>query len=186
MPLTSVQTQYFDGPGALYPGQLADSGSAMLQTAVRSFITETLIYPGRFVVKGTVNAQTDNVLTPYKVKQVLAGSVIADVVGVAVRGHATDTTNDANNEAVTLRATTMNAVAELHSGAIIGADVPPGVTIAHNDPVYVSVSHVSIPVGKATNAAGTGLIGPIVGCAWYGAAAAGSVGRIRLNTATNV
>lgn len=185
MPLTSVQTQFFDGPGPLYPGQLADSGSAMLQTKVRSFATETLVYPGRFVVKGTANAQTDNILTPYKVKQVLAGSVIADVVGVAVRGAATDTTNDALNEAVTLRATTMTPVAELGSDAIVGAEVPAGITIAHNDPVYVSVSHASIPVGKASNAAAAGLIGPIPGAVWYGAASAGSVGRIRLSATVN-
>lgn len=186
MALNAVQTAFYDAPGPLFPGQLADDGSARRVTGVRSYITETLLYPGRFVVKGAANAQTDPVQTPYKVKQVLAASVIADVVGIAVRGHATDSTNDANNEAVTIRATTMNAVAELHSGAIIGAEVPPGVTIAHNDPVYVSVSHATIPVGKATNAPGTGLIGPIVGCAWYGAAAAGTVGRIRMNTATTV
>lgn len=186
MPLTSVQTTFTDAPGPGYPGQLADDGSARRVTAVRSFRTESLIYPGRFVVKGAANAQTDPLLTPYGVKQVLGASVLADLVGIAVRGHATDSTNDANNEAVTIRATTMNAVAELHGGAIIYAEVPPGVTIAHNDPVYVSVSHATIPVGKATNAAGTGLIGPVVGCAWYGAAAAGTVGRIRLNTATNV
>lgn len=186
MASTAVQTAFYDAPGPLYPGQLADDGSARRVTAVRSFITETLLYPGRFVVKGANNTQSDPVLTPYKVKQVLSTSVIADVVGVAVRGHATDSTNDANNEAVTIRATTMNAIAELHGGAIIGVDVPPGVTIAHNDPVYVSVSHATIPVGKATNAAGTGLIGPIVGAGWYGAAAPGTVGRIRLNTITSV
>lgn len=186
MASNAVQTAFYDAPGPLYPGQLADDGSARRISAVRSFATETLLFLGRFVVKGGANAQSDPLLTPYKVKQVLAGSVIADIVGIAVRGHATDSTNDANNEAVTIRATTMNAVAELHGGAIIGAEVPAGVTIAHNDPVYVSVSHATIPVGKATNAAGTGLIGPIVGCAWYGAAAPGSVGRIRMNTATTV
>ncbi|MNG03767.1 hypothetical protein D3C84_868610 [compost metagenome] len=73
----------------------------------------------------------------------------------------------------------MIPVAELGSGAIIGAEVPAGITIVHGDPVYMSVSHASIPVGAFSNAAATGLIA-ITGATWYGAAAASTIGRIKL------
>ena len=177
MALSSVQTTYFDAPGSLYPGQLADSGSALLEKAVRSFRTETILYMGRGVVKGTANGQNDPTLTPFGVKTPLSGSVLADFVGIALRTQASS--SDANGLATTLRATTMNPVAELGSGAIVGAVVPAGITIVHGDPVYMSVSHVSIPVGEFSNAAATGLIA-ITGATWYGAAAASTVGRIKL------
>lgn len=177
MSLTSVQTQFFDTFGALYAGQLADYSSDTLAKDVRSFRTETIITFGRGVVKGTANAQLDPILTPYGVKSVLSGSVDADFVGIAVLTESS--TSNATNDAVTLRATTMIPVAERGSGAIVGAQVPAGITIAHGDPVYMSVSHASIPVGGFSNAADTGLI-LLTGSTWYGAAAAGTVGRIKL------
>lgn len=177
MSLTSVQTQFFDTFGALYPGQLADYSSDTLAKDVRSFRTETIITFGRGVVKGTPNAQVDPILTPYGVKTVLAGSVDADFVGIAILTESS--TSNATNDAVTLRATTMIPVAERGSGAIVGALVPAGITIADGDPVYMSVSHATIPVGGFSNAAATGLV-LLTGPKWYGVAAAGTVGRIKV------
>lgn len=177
MSLTSVQTQFFDTFGPGYPGQLADYGSDTLTKEVRSFRTETIITFGRGVVKGTANAQIDPIMTPYGVKSVLAGSVLADFVGIAILTESS--TTSATNDAVTLRATTMIPVATLGSGAIVGAAVPAGITITDGDPVFMSVSHATIPVGAFSNAAATGLIA-ITGATWYGAAAASTVGRIKL------
>jgi hypothetical protein len=177
MSLTSVQTQVFDTFGALFAGQLADYASNTLAKDVRSFRTEDSVIFGRGVVKGTANAQGDPILTPYGVKTPLAGSLLADFAGIAILPESS--TSDANNLPTTVRETTMIPVAELGSGAIVGAVVPAGITIVHGDPVYMSVSHVSIPVGAFSNAAATGLIA-ITGATWYGAAAASTVGRIKL------
>ena len=177
MTLTAVQTAVYDTFGALYAGQLADYASNALVKEVRSFRTETVVVFGRGVVKGTVNTQNAPVRTPYGVKTPLAGSVLADVVGIAVLTQSSS--SDASNNAVTIRAETMIPVAELGSGAIVGAVVPAGITIVHGDPVYMSVSHATIPVGAFSNAADTGLIA-ITGSTWYGAAAAGTVGRIKI------
>lgn len=177
MTLQAVQTAVYDTFGALYAGQLADYASNALAKEVRNFRTETVIVFGRGVVKGTLNAQNDPILTPYGVKTPLAGSVLADFAGIAVLVQSSS--SDASNNAVTVRTETMIPVAELGSGAIVGAIVPAGITVAHGDPVFMSVSHVSIPVGAFSNAAATGLIA-ITGATWYGAAAAGTVGRIKL------
>lgn len=177
MSLTSVQTTVYDTFASLYAGQLADYGSNTLVNEVRSFRTEDLVVFGRGVVKGTVNAQSEPIFTPYGVKTPLAGSVLADFVGIAVLTESS--TSNANNLPVPVRATTMIPVAELGSGAIIGAEVPAGITITHGQPVYMSVSHATIPVGAFSNAADTGLIA-ITGATWYGAAAAGTIGRIKL------
>lgn len=177
MSLTSVQTTVYDTFGALYAGQLADYGSNTLVHEVRSFRTEDAIIFGRGVVKGTVNGQNDPVRTPYGVKTPLAGSVLADFVGIAVL--TPSSTSNSANLPTTIRATTMIPVAELGSKAIIGAEVPAGITIANGDPVFMSVSHATIPVGAFSNAADTGLIA-ITGATWYGAAAAGTIGRIEL------
>lgn len=177
MSLTSVQTQFFDTFGPLFAGQLADYASDTLNRQVLSYRTETIITFGRGVVKGTANAQIDPIMTPYGVKTPLAGSVLADFVGIAILTESS--TSNITNDAVTLRATTMIPVAQLGSGAIVGAVVPAGITIVDGDPVYMSVSHASIPVGAFSNAAATGLIA-ITGATWYGAAAAGTVGRIKL------
>lgn len=177
MTLQAVQTTVYDTFGALYAGQLANYGSNALVSAVRSFRTETQIVFGRGVVKGTVNTQNAPVRTPYGVKTPLAGSVLADFVGIGILTESSS--SDANNNATTIRATTMVPVAELGSGAIVGANVPAGITIAHGDPVFMSVSHATIPVGEFSNAAATGLI-EITGATWYGAAAASTVGRIKV------
>lgn len=177
MSLTSVQTAVFDTFGSLFAGQLADYATNTLNRQVLSFRTETVITFGLGVVKGTANAQIDPILTPYGVKTPLAGSVLADFVGIAILTESS--TVSATNTPVTLRATTMIPVAELGSGAIVGATVPAGITVADGDPVYMSVSHASIPVGAFSNAAAAGLIA-ITGATWYGAAAAGTVGRIKL------
>jgi len=178
MTLTAVQTAVFDTFGTLYVGQLADYSSNALIDGVRSFRTETVVNFGRGVVKGTANQQNDSVRTPYGVKTPLAGSVLADIVGIAILTQSSS--SNSSNEAVTVRAKTMIPVAEVGSGAIVGALVPAGITIAHGDPVYMSVSHATIPVGGFSNAAATGLIGPIVGATWYGAAAASTVGKIKI------
>lgn len=177
MTLQAVQTAVYDTFNPLFAGQLSNYGSNTLTVGVRNYRSETVLFLGRGVVKGTANTQNGPVRTPYGVKSPLAGSVLADFVGIAVLNAATS--SDASNNAVTIRTETMVAVAELGSGAIIGADVPAGITVAHGDPVYMSVSHASIPVGKFSNAADTGLIA-ITGATWYGPAAASTVGRIKL------
>lgn len=177
MTLQAVQTAVFDTFGALYAGQLAEYSSNALLDGIRSFRTENVIVFGRGVVKGTVNPQNAPVRTPYGVKTVLAGSVLADVVGIAILTQSSS--SNASNEPVTIRTETMIPVAERGSGAIVGAQVPAGITIAHGDPVFMSVSHATIPVGAFSNAADTGLIA-ITGSTWYGAAAAGTVGRIKI------
>lgn len=177
MSLTSVQTAVFDTFGSLYAGQLTDYASNTLAKEVRNFRTEDVIVFGRGVVKGTANAQNDPLLTPYGVKTPLAGSVLADFAGIAVLVQSSS--SNATNDAVTIRDTTMIPVAELGSGAIIGAAVPAGITVVHGDPVYMSVSHATIPVGAFSNAADVGLIA-ITGATWYGAAAASTIGRIKL------
>ncbi len=181
MPLSYVQNTYFDAPYAGYPGQFADDGSARLVTGVRSYITETLLVLGRFAVKGAVNSAVDAVMTPVKAKAPLSTSVAADFLGIVHRGDAND--SDANNNAVTIRATTMATIAERGSGAILYVEVPPGITIAHGDPVWVSVSHATIPVGAASNATATGLV-QLTDCTWYGAALPGGIGRIKLGGTT--
>ncbi len=177
MALTSVQTAVFDTFGALYAGQVSDYGSNSLESGIRSFRAEGSPILGRGVVKGTVNTQDGSILTPFGVKTPLAGSVLADVVGIAVLNDVS--ISDANNNPTTVRDNTMIAVAERGSKVIIGAKVPAGITIVHGDPVFMSVSHASIPVGEFSNAAATGLIA-ITGATWYGAAAATTVGRIFL------
>lgn len=182
MTQTAVQTAFYDAPGALFPGQLADAASAMLNGRVRSFRAESLLNFGRWVVKGTLNAQTDPIQTPYGIKAPIGSNVLGDFVGIACRPHASIT--DVNGNGQTVRATQMVPMAEPASagqtGIIVGAEVPAGITIADGDPVYISVSHATIPVGACSNAAATGLVGPHATAKWYGAAAAGSVGRIQL------
>lgn len=177
MSLTSVQTQFYDTFGQLYAGQLADYGSNTLNEGVRNYRAEDAVVFGRGVVKGTLNAPEDPVTTPYGAKTPLAGSVLADVVGIAILNQAAS--NNTDNEPTVTRFPTMIAVAEVGSGVIVGANVPDGITVAHGDPVYMSVSHATIPVGAFSNAADTGLIA-ITGATWYGAATAGTVGRIKL------
>jgi hypothetical protein len=173
-----VQTTFTDTPGPLYPGQIADSGTYSTNEEIRSYRTETVLYVGRGVVKGTANAQNDSILTPYGVKTPLAGSVLADIVGIAVRLSSVGA--DANGVATSNRATQMWPIAETGSKAHIAAEVPAAITIADGDAVYMSVSHVSIPVGAFSNAAATGMVGPIVGAKWVGAAAATTIGRIEI------
>lgn len=177
--MPAVQLTYTDGPGPRFPGQIDNAANYMYNEETRSYVLQNAVPAGRWVVRGTpVIGQYENVQTPFPVKAVLAGSVLADLVGVVVR--TASMSADANGLASQTRVPTMQAIADLSSEVIIGAQVPAGITIATGDPVYVSVSHASIPVGEASNAAATGLIGPVVGATWYGAAAAGTVGRIRL------
>lgn len=176
-----VQTTYTDAPGPLYAGQIANSSDWMFNRGLRSYIQQSLVAAGRWVVRAASpanNGQYDNVQTPFPVRAVQAASVLADLVGIVVRS--TSMSNDANGLAVPTRVPTMQTIADNGCGAIIGAEVPAGITIAHGDPVYVSVSHATIPVGAMSNAAATGLIGPVVGATWYGQAAAGSIGRVKI------
>lgn len=179
MSLTAVQTQFFDASNPLFAGQLADWAVQANPLGVNTYRTESLLIAGRGVVKGTNNAQGDPILTPYGVKAPLAGSVDADFVGIAVLSQALNT--DANNNAVTLRATTVHAICERSSISgeknRIGARA--WAAVAHGDPVYMSVSDATIPVGEFTNAAGTGRI-LIANATWYGPAASGTIGRIQL------
>lgn len=171
-----VQNAFYDTFGPRYPGQITEWGSLALAQNLRGYVVESGIH-GYGVVKGAAAVQNDPITVPYNVKAPVAGSVLADFVGILVRTDASNT--DALGNSVPVRYPTMGPVAELGSGVIIGATVPAGITVAHGDPVFMSVSHVSIPVGAFSNAAGTGLIA-ITGATWYGVAAAGTVGRIKL------
>lgn len=171
-----VQNTFTDTFGPYYPGQITEWGSLALSQNLRGFVVESGIM-GCGVVKGTAHAQYDPVTTPYAVKAPTGASVAADIVGILVRTDASNTDNLGN--AVPIRLPTMGPVAEVGSDIVIGAEVPAGATVAHDDPVFMSVSHATIPVGKFSNAAGTGLIA-FPGARWYGPAAAGTVGRIRL------
>lgn len=177
MSLQAVQTAFYDTFGALYEGQLAEYGSVALCEAVRSYRTEEVILLGRGVMQGTVNGQNDSILTPYGVKNVDATTTVDNFVGISVLNQASS--SDASNNPVTVRDTTMIAVAELGSGVQIGALVPAGVTVAHKDPVYLSISDATIGVGRFAKAAAAGRI-LVPGAYWYGAGAAGTVSRILL------
>ncbi len=177
MSLSAVQTAFYDSFGPLFVGQLDNYGSVALAKEVRNYRTEGVIQYGTGLVKGTANTQYVSVQTPFGVKAPTGASVLADFVGIAVLSQST--VQNATNDAVTIRDTTMIPVAELGSGAVIGALVPAGVTIAHGNPVFMSVSSSTIPVGQFTNAAGPGLIA-LTGATWYGAGAAGTVARIKL------
>lgn len=177
MSLQAIQTSVFDTFQAGYAGQLADIGGAVLSKRVRSFRTESVIVLGYGVCKGTANAQNSEILTPYAVKAPISSNVSADIVGIAVLYGATSNSADGLNNPVTIRATTIVPVVELGSGEIVFAQAY--ATVADGDPVYMSVSSSTIPVGAFTNAAGTGLIA-VTGAVWYGAAVSGSVGRIKI------
>lgn len=177
MSLQAVQTAFYDTFGALYEGQLAEYGSVALCEAVRSFRTEETILLGRAVMRGALNGQNDPILTPFAVKNAGATTTVDNLVGIAVLNQASS--SDAANNPVTVRGTTMIAVAELGSGVQIGAMVPAGVTVAHEDPVYLSISDATIGVGRFTKTAATGRI-LVPGAYWYGAGAAGTVSRILL------
>lgn len=175
MTITAVQTTVYDAPGAYYPGQITDLASNLADNACKTYRTETTLVMGRGVVKGTNNAQDSGLITPYGVKTPLAGSVSADVVGIAVL--TPGNLQNVDNNATTIRATTLHPIAELGSKIRVAAKA--NAAVAHGDAVYMSVSHATIPVGEFTNASGTGLIA-VTGATWYGAAASGTVGRIQL------
>lgn len=175
MSLTAVQTQFYDSFGPGYPGQIADMGTAMLSKRIRSFRTDSLVTLGRGVVKGTANGQNDEILTPYAVKMPGVGNVSADIVGIALLNQAT--TSNASNEPVTVRAQTLVPVAEVGSGDIIFATAP--VAIADGDAVWMSITDATIGVGNFSNVTAAGRI-QVTGAVWYGAAAAGTVGRIKI------
>lgn len=178
MTLLAVQTNVFDTFGALYAGQLADYGTNTLTRAIRSFRTEASVQFGRFVSKGSLNQPADPVTTPYGVTPVVDGDTLADLVGIVVLSE-TSVAN-ADNDPVTVRAKTMVAVAELGSGAVVGMEVPVGVTIAHGDKVYVVADDADdLPLGSVTNAALDGRV-EVAGAYWYGAAKGGTVGRVCL------
>jgi hypothetical protein len=175
MTITAVQTTVYDASGAYYPGQIADLAGNLSDNAVKTYRTETVLVMGRGVVKGTNNTQDSGLLTPFGVKTPLAGSVTADFVGIAVL--TPGNLQNVDNNATTIRATTLHPIAEL--GSKLRVAVKANAAVAHGDAVYMSVSHATIPVGEFTNASGTGLIA-ITGATWYGAAASGTVGRIQL------
>lgn len=177
MSLQAVQTTFYDTFGALYEGQLAEYGSVALCEAVRSYRTEQVILLGRAVMRGTPNLQNDPILTPFGVKNVDGTTTVDNLVGISVLNQASS--SNAANLAVTVRDTTMIAVAELGSGVQIGALVPAGVTVAHEDPVYLSISDATIGVGRFAKAAAAGRI-LVPGAYWYGAGAPGTISRILL------
>lgn len=178
MSLNFIQNEVFDEFGALFPGQIADFGSNQ-SPAIRTFVNETIVGPGEGVVEGTVlGVNEGNVRTPFTIKRPVGGSVDADFVGCVVRTESF-LIDDSTNE-VFRPADSVVGIAERGSGVIIGQETP--VTIAHGDDVYLSIDPAqspNLPVGKFTNAAGAGVV-LLTGPQWYGAAAAGTVGRIQL------
>ncbi len=180
MARTSVQDAYFDASGAGYPGQIADFGTSSDYSVVGA-PAEGNLYVGRAYIKGTdIEPGTINRSLGYTVKAVTALSVAADVLGIVIR------TESAHNDANGLP---YYGDLEMASISQPGAG-PQGFSyfanahgiIAVDDPVYVSIDAAlsSIPLGEFSNAAGAGLVGPVVGWKWKFAAADGSVGVIQI------
>lgn len=178
MSLTSIQQEVFDESGALYPGQVADFGTAQNANS-RSYLCETVVEPGYAVVKGyDLPQNSHNVRTPYGVKAVEVGSVDADFVGMVVRSESF-MINDETNK-LFRPAKSMNAIAERGSGMIMGAKT--FTPIQHGDKVYMSVDATqppTEPVGSFGNISGLGNV-ELTGLTWYGAAAANTIARIKL------
>ncbi|MPW31949.1 hypothetical protein F9L16_23630 [Agarivorans sp. B2Z047] len=181
MSLDFIQDQVYDTFGALYPGQIADFGSAQNEN-VRTYVNETRVVPAEGVVKGDPYDISDpsyaHIRSPYPVKAAESGSVDADFVGMVVRTQSFIIDDETNT---TYRpAKQLITIAERGSGMIIGANTP--VAIAHGDPVFMSIDETqapSLPVGSFTNTDGAGVI-ELTGLSWYGASSPGSVGRIKL------
>lgn len=180
MPRTSVQDAYFDASGAGYPGQIADFGTSADYSVVGA-PAEGNLYIGRAYVKGTdIAPGTINRSLGYTVKAPTALSIAADVLGIVIRTESAH--NDANGLPYygDMEMASVSQPAAASQGFSYFANAHGAIDV--DDPVYMSVdAAVSlIPVGEFTNAAGLGLVGPIVGWKWKFAAANGSVGVIQI------
>lgn len=177
MSLNSIQQAVYDEFGALYPGQIADFGSAQ-NAEIRSYINDTPVFPGIAVVKyADIPSNNSNVRTPYTVGLPTLSSVADDVVGLVIRTESF-ITDDATNKPFR-PANSMISIAELGSGVIIGATTT--VDITHKDDVYVSIDDSQapfIPKTEFTNIEGPGVV-QLVGSSWYGSAVANTVARIK-------
>ena len=178
---SSVQTDYFDNFGALFPGQLADFGSERMAQGVDSYPSEVDIFVGRGVVEGsalTVAAnEFNNLPSPFGVRQAATSSTSADIVGIVVRTEGIDN-DDAGNPIYC--ANRMAAVANVGSGLRVGATTT--VAITHGEDVYMAVNptnDATIGVGEFYNASGAGLV-QVTGARWRGNAEANTVAVIEL------
>lgn len=175
----SIQTAVYDTFTDLYPGQFADMGSATLTKENRAYKNETPVSPGEAAVKGVVNPANDrSVLTPFKVKRPIAASVDADFVGIVVRSENFEV-NQVTGQ-LERRANSLVTVTERGSGAVIA--VVANAAVSDGDNVYMSINAAAapnLPVGQFTNAAAAGVV-LLTGSKWYGAAASGTIGKIKL------
>ena len=176
MTVPFVQNQVFDTFGARYLGQL-DTFQDNHATRVKSYISETRSYVGRGVVKGALTNSLDHVSVPFNITSAVAGSVSDNIVGIVVMSQRASLSDETTNEPI-IPTDSMTGVAPVGSGLIVGAAAT--VTIADDEDVYMAVNATNaanIGVGEFHNASGAGLV-QVTGAKWYGAAAAGTVGRI--------
>lgn len=178
MTVPFVQDQVFDTFGARYLGQL-NTFRDNHNSDVESYISETITFVGRGVVRGALTTAIDHVSTPFNITAAVPASVSANIVGVVVQSQRASLADQTTNAPI-IPTDSMTGVAPLGSGLRIG--VAASVTITHGQAVFMAVNATNaagISVGEFHNVAGAGLVA-VTGATWYGAATAGSVGLIEV------
>lgn len=181
MARTSVQSGYYDASAPRFPGQICDHGTS-ISYSTRGYPAEGELRVGRGCVKGTVLAAGGemNAPAPHSIKTPVAGSVLADFIGVVVRTEACS--NDADGNAIYKTETMATSTFGIGSGKIIAVKTNAAVT--HGQAVYMSVNAAiapNLPAGEFHNAAGSaGATIAITGATWFGSHASGAIGMIQL------
>lgn len=178
MTVPFVQNQVFDTFGARYLGQL-DTFQDNHATRVGSYISETVTFVGRGVVQGAATTETDHVSVPFNITAAVPASTSDNIVGIVVMSQRASLNDQTNNQPI-IPTDSMTGVAPVGSGLRVG--VAASVAITHGQDVYMAVdptNAANIEVGEFHNASGAGLV-QVTGAMWYGAASAGTIGRIEL------
>lgn len=152
----AVQNGYPSARVAGFPGQLADMRSVSRDPHA-SYVSETDVYVGRAVVKGTLN-HNEFELNPCAIKAPLVDSTAAQLVGIVAYTYAAEV--DAHGWAF-LSEKSLVGVIEPGLNVLVFVSKPEDLNIAHGDPVYVAINATNearLPVGCFTNVAGEGLL----------------------------
>ncbi|MBL4769544.1 MAG: hypothetical protein JKY94_17860 [Rhodobacteraceae bacterium] len=173
----SVQTSYADQPLPGFPGQLATTADPHL---IDGYPTQELINVGLGVVQGDAITETAGEFfsadAPYKVQGVQDDSILADFVGILVRG--AGVTNDVNGVA----SYDDEEIASVMRKGRIYVSNP--VAISSGDPVWMFIDNATAhnnPIGSFTNAdPGSGDAIQITTAVWYKRALANTVAVIEL------